>query len=71
MVINIPFGSVHQFLKIESENRTKPRQILIGSVRFWIRTIKNGFFRFGLVCIVGLIGFFCSAYTLSRNLVQP
>jgi hypothetical protein len=61
MVINIPFGSVHQFLKIESENRTKPRQILIGSVRFWIRTIKNGFFPvwIGLYCRFNWIFLFC------------
>jgi hypothetical protein len=34
MVNNIPIGLVHRFLKIESNNGTKSRRFLMGSVRF-------------------------------------
>jgi hypothetical protein len=44
------FGSVCPLdLKTGTKNRTKPLRFLVGSVQFFIQTIKIGFFRFGLV----------------------
>jgi hypothetical protein len=56
--IYIIIGSVHRFLKTESENRTKSHRFLICSVSFLDPNHKNNFFfQFVVIWIVGSIEF--------------